>query len=98
MTLKKANRVLSPLGKILIEVPCLIYPEKWPNGYFTFEHINYFTEESLTSCLSQQGFTLIYTSVYADNLAYPVILVLAQKSQSKTLSEGVVDSPKKSKI
>ena len=65
---------------------------------FLPEHINYFTEESLTSCLSQQGFTLIYTSVYADNLAYPVILVLAQKSQSKTLSEGVVDSPKKSKI
>jgi SAM-dependent methyltransferase len=97
LTLKKAWSVLSPLGKILIEVPCLIYPEKWPNGYFTFEHINYFTEESLTSCLSKYGFTPIYTGVYTDNLAYPVILVLAQKSQSKTLSEGIFDSPKKIK-
>lgn len=78
--LKKAYQLLSEDGSILIEVPCFIAPEKWPNGYFTFEHINIFSENSLMNILKNNGFDILFKKITTENIVYPVITILAQKN------------------
>ena len=82
--LKKAHALLSLNGSILIEVPCFIAPEKWPNGYFTFEHINIFSENSLMNILKNNGFDILFKKITTENIFYPVITILAQKNEKST--------------
>jgi SAM-dependent methyltransferase len=76
--LKAAAKLLGNGGYLLVEVPCLMRPEMWPNGYFTFEHINVFSANSLQCCLSQAGFHIKVIKVHGDTPPYPVITVLAK--------------------
>ena len=94
-SLKKAHLMLAPEGHILVEVPCLINPETWPNGYFTFEHINIFTEKTLINCLKQVGFIPVLVQVITDSPHYPVVLILGKKMPNETACQLDVDSPAK---
>jgi SAM-dependent methyltransferase len=78
--LGKAASLLAENGSLLIEVPCLIRPDKWGNGYFTFEHINIFSENALLSCLSRAGFQALAIKIDAESEPYPVITALARKT------------------
>ena len=91
--LRKAANLLCKRGYLLVEVPCLIRPEMWGNGYFTFEHINMFSESTLIRCLSQAGFQALAVRVDGDSAPYPVITVLAEKTDKVVPSPVVQDSP-----
>ncbi|SDD58399.1 class I SAM-dependent methyltransferase [Kordiimonas lacus] len=82
--LRKAASMLNDDGIILVEVPLLTDPEHLIEGYFTFEHINYFSHASLTNLLQISGFSLI-TEIEDDYETdqYPVQRLLAQKSDRK---------------
>jgi SAM-dependent methyltransferase len=92
LTLKRAHQILSESGHLLVEVPCLINPEKWPNGYFTFEHINIFSENILINCLAQAGFVAVNVEVSIDHSHYPVITILAKKSLPHVWCESQINS------
>lgn len=91
-SLRRAHEFLSPSGHLLVEVPCLTHPEKWPNGYFTFEHVNIFSKNILMNCLRQAGFETIYSEIVIDHPHYPVIVVLAKKSTPLSWPESQTDS------
>ncbi len=70
------RKLLTPNGKIYIEVPNLLQPFV-PMGYFTFEHLNYFTPRTLTGLMARCGFSPDHVATF-DNSAgihpfYPVI-------------------------
>jgi SAM-dependent methyltransferase len=44
--LARARQALSDDGVVLLEVPCAIAPHQMPPGWFTFEHLHYFSESS----------------------------------------------------
>jgi len=56
-TISDIFKILSPDGVVYIEVPNLLCPYV-STGYFTFEHVNYFTPVTLTSLMESNGFTL----------------------------------------
>ena len=91
--LKKANRMLSEEGYLLVEVPCLTNPESWGNGYFTFEHINIFSKNSLVNCIIQTGFQPEHIEVNVRGMPYPVITVLAKKVRNPEHSIYEKDDP-----
>jgi len=78
--LRKAANLVDESGYLLVEVPCLVRPEMWGNEYFTFEHINIFSKNTLLSCLSQAGFQALEVRIDANTSQYPVITVLAEKT------------------
>ena len=68
--------LLSENGLLYIEVPNLLRPFV-PMGYFSFEHLNYFTPVSLASIMGANGFSVDFLATF-DNSAevapfYPVI-------------------------
>jgi len=65
-------------------MPCFIAPEKWPNGYFTFEHINIFSENSLMNILKNNGFDILFKKITTQNIVYPVVTILAQKNDKSS--------------
>ena len=48
-------------------------------GYFTFEHLNYFSEGTLLELLSKAGYSPQFVGKYFYNENYPVITVIAKK-------------------
>jgi SAM-dependent methyltransferase len=54
--LKHAHRALADDGVVLLEVPCATAPHLVPPGWFTFEHLHYFSEASLSNLLRAAGF------------------------------------------
>jgi len=70
------REILARNGLLYIEVPNLLRPYV-PVGYFTFEHLNYFTPITLTSLMEKNGFSADHLETF-DNSAdihpfYPVI-------------------------
>lgn len=91
--LRKAANLLRDGGYLLLEVPCLIRPEMWGNGYFTFEHINMFSENTLIRCLSQAGFQARTVKIDEKTSRYPVITVLAEKTGNIVHLPASQDTP-----
>lgn len=85
--LEKVADHLTTTGRLLLEVPCLVQPELWPNGYFSFEHVQYFSPRTLETCLEQAGFEILESEIHTAKLPYPVICVVAKRTVSKTRSE-----------
>jgi len=81
--LRKMHSFLSDDGLMLVEVPCLTRPDLWPNGYFSFEHIQYFSEVSLQNCLGAAGFRVVEQEILYDVDQYPVICVVARRVDSQ---------------
>lgn len=77
-------------GCVLIEVPCLVAPERNPPGLFAIEHVNYFDETSLTNLLARAGFAVVEALTTLDHFPFPVITVLARKAEatSQPLADG----------
>lgn len=75
----KCNNMQNEGDWIYIEVPLLERPGRFPNGYFTFEHLNYFSELTLLNLLSLTGYIpyLICKRFYFVNS--PVISIVAKK-------------------
>ena len=80
--LEKIARHLTTTGRLLLEVPCLVQPELWPNGYFAFEHVQYFSPKTLEACLARAGFEILESEIHTAKLPYPVICVIAKRSSS----------------
>lgn len=77
--------LLSENGLVYIEVPNLIRPFV-PMGYFTFEHLNYFTPITLSSLMELNGFHVeieLFDNSAEIEPFYPVIGAFGRKSQRK---------------
>lgn len=82
-SLKAIRDALAPDGHFLMEVPCLIAPEHCPPGLFAMEHVNYFEATSLRNLLGGAGFEVLAAPVCYDEFLYPVITVLARRSEAE---------------
>ena len=71
--------ILEPNGLVFIEVPNMLRPEV-PMGYFTFEHLNYFTPGALTNLMGVSGYDLNRVELFGGSMEiqpfYPVISAL----------------------
>lgn len=68
---------------LLAEVPLLEREDLFPTGYFSFEHINYFSEPLFCSMIEQCGYEIeLVSKVYRD-YRYPAITVIAKKGEAK---------------
>lgn len=79
--LQKCYAMLNNDGYILLEVPLFENHHKLPNGIFTLEHMNYFTEFSLKKLFSKFNFELLATEKTYHNIIYPVITMIFQKTK-----------------
>ncbi|MDI7773916.1 class I SAM-dependent methyltransferase [Asticcacaulis sp. EMRT-3] len=76
------HAALAREGHFLLEVPCLAEPERCAPGIFSMEHVNYFERVTLTRLLHNAGFTIVSAEVGGDNPLYPVITVLARRTDA----------------
>lgn len=79
--LNDIKNLLDDKGLIYIEVPNLLRPFV-PMGYFTFEHVNYFTPTTLSSLMNNKGFAVeIELFDNSENIEpfYPVIAAVGKK-------------------
>ena len=83
--LAKIARHLASDGTLLLEVPCLVHPDLWPNGYFSFEHVQYFSPGTLRACLARAGFQILESEIHTAKLPYPVICVVAKRADVSDL-------------
>ena len=80
--LKHAHRALADDGIVLLEVPCATAPHLVPPGWFTFEHLHYFSEASLWNLLRAAGFEPEEIRICYAGEFYPVITVVAAKREA----------------
>ena len=78
--LKRAHAALSDDGVVLLEVPCATAPHLVPPGWFSLEHLHYFSEHSLTGMLAAAGFATVEFRVSFKAELYPVIAAVATKA------------------
>ena len=92
LSLNKCNELLSSEGNLLIEVPALIHPENWSISFFTFEHVNYFSQVSMNNLLEKAGFTIVGDwSLTLDRDDYPVMTGIAKRKYSQNIIEIASD-------
>ena len=95
ISLIKCQDLLNPGGHLLVEVPALIHPEKWSISFFTFEHVNYFSQISMNNLLEKAGFSILGDwSLTLDRRDYPVMTCLAKKNASLKTVEIISDYDK----
>ena len=68
---------------LVIEVPLFERPRELPPGYLSFEHLNYFTEDSLVRMLALAGFEVISLDKQYDDDIYPVVAVIARAAEPR---------------
>lgn len=92
ISLNKCNELLALDGNLLIEVPALTHPENWSISFFTFEHVNYFSQISMNNLLEKSGFSILGDwSISLDRTDYPVMTGIAKKKSSLDTIEIVSD-------
>ena len=79
--LRGVRGALADGGRLLFEVPCLTAPRINPAGLFTMEHVNFFEETSIRNLLTIANLEPERMAVTLDHFPYPVITVLARKSE-----------------
>jgi hypothetical protein len=78
-------------GWLLLEVPLLERLDRLPPGYFTLEHLNYFSEPTLLRMLGDAGYVAhMIEKRYCDRI-YPCISVVARKERSAFPSDADSD-------
>jgi SAM-dependent methyltransferase len=77
----RARDSLRTDGVVLLEVPCAVAPHLLPPGWFTFEHLHYFSEASLLRMLNDAGFAPLEMRIAFTAEIYPVIAIAARKSK-----------------
>lgn len=78
--LKLAHAALGADGAVLLEVPCATAPHLVPPGWFTLEHLHYFSQASLTTLLAAAGFAPVEFRIALTGELYPVIAAIAVKA------------------
>lgn len=81
-SLKKSASLQNENGYLLVEVPLFERERLFPPGYFTFEHLNYFSEGTLLELLSKAGYSPQFIGKYFYNENYPVVTVIAKKDSN----------------
>jgi SAM-dependent methyltransferase len=81
--LERAHGALADGGLVLLEVPCATAPHLMPPGWFTFEHLQYFSEASLVRMLYETGFAPLELRIALDVFIYPAIAVIARKTNAR---------------
>ena len=79
-TLEKCWKMQNENGLLLIEVPLLDNIESCSPVYFSFEHINYFSEKTLIWTLEICGYKPFVITKIMDRNSYPVITIVAKRS------------------
>lgn len=64
-------------GFIYVEVPLMAPPESLCPGFFSFEHINYYTKENLLQSLQQAGYSPVSVVEHFNSNLSPIIGILA---------------------
>lgn len=89
--LVRARNALSDNGLLLLEVPCATAPHLVPPGWFSFEHLHYFTEAAMVRLLQDVGFAPLEVRIAYEAYIYPVIAVIARKAEPRPPSvDGVI--------
>lgn len=78
----RAHAALADGGLIVLEVPCAAEPDLLPPGWFSFEHLHYFSPETLSALLGAAGFEVLEMRIALRAFIYPVIAVAARKARS----------------
>ncbi|MFZ1991106.1 MAG: class I SAM-dependent methyltransferase [Alphaproteobacteria bacterium] len=78
--LRRAREALADDGRVVLEVPCAIAPNLLPPGWFTFEHLNYFSETGVMAMLAAAGLEPLEMRIVMRAEIYPVIGVAAAKA------------------
>lgn len=86
--LKRASSAISDTGKVLVEVPCATAPHLLPPGWFAFEHLHYFTPETLSNALAMAGLNVVEARISYRDFIYPVITVIADRHPSAYITSG----------
>lgn len=86
VVLRQLRELLSPGGRVYIEVPDLMKPFG-VKCYFGFEHVNYFTPTSLTNLLLRCGFDVDTVDTFDNGREvcpyYPVVAATARPAPAK---------------
>jgi 2-polyprenyl-3-methyl-5-hydroxy-6-metoxy-1,4-benzoquinol methylase len=76
ITIDEIKNIIAADGLVFIEVPNLLYPAL-PFGYFSFEHLNYFTPTTLTTLMEMKGYCLeqieLLDTSKDNDIGYPAI-------------------------
>lgn len=88
--LEKCASMLFPDGDLLIEVPALVEPNHWPPGYFSLEHLNYFSPQSMTNMLRLGGFGLHSESALRVDEQCPVLMCVARPEETGMKDHSIV--------
>lgn len=68
---------------LVLEVPLFERPDELPPGYLSFEHLNYFTEDSLVRLLALAGFEVLALDKQYNDDIYPVVAVVARAAEPR---------------
>lgn len=80
--LRRIHGALGDEGHLILEVPGALSPERLPPGWFAFEHLHYFTPDTLERLLDSTGFSLAEQRITYDEVLGPVILLAARKRKA----------------
>lgn len=76
-TLQKIYTCILDDGYLFVEIPCFENKEQLPNGYFSFEHIQFFSEKLIVDLLNETGFKILaIRHIFHE---YPIISLLCKK-------------------
>lgn len=78
-TLGRTHAVLREGGTLVLEVPCAVAPELLPPGWFAFEHLHYFSPDTVEALLRSAGFEMLEIRIAMKAFIYPVMAVAARK-------------------
>ncbi len=81
------HKLLTDEGYLFIEVPNSLQPEENFAEYFSYEHVNHFTYETLNELLSKN---LFYPVKIAANTSKGVIRVLSKKKKTNSTRENLL--------
>ncbi|WP_350976662.1 class I SAM-dependent methyltransferase [Shewanella sp. AC34-MNA-CIBAN-0136] len=84
--LNHIRKNLTQDGWLLIEVPLWEKESMQPIGVLTFEHLNYFCEETLTRVIFNSGYDIVHISKNYNINHYPVITILAKVKSNDDLN------------
>ncbi len=88
--LLKIKHYLNDSGHVLIEVPLWERVDLQPIGVLTFEHVNYFCENSLLLLMQKTGFDVVHISKNFNTNQYPVISLIAKNN----LNSSTIPTPR----
>ena len=74
---------------IYVEVPLMAFPSSLCPGFFSFEHINYYTKNSLLKSLTDAGYSPVSVVEHFKSNLSPIIGVVASTKQQQHYPEYV---------